>query len=98
MAAKSKNESSVASSPSSVHKSDEHSTTEDLIENLTQKLYQKENVTDLVIVTMAFLPEQIPSIFHNSYKPVTNPGKGRFDIHESIKSRPSSFNIDFIQI
>lgn len=44
-------------------------------DDLVVKLNQKENVTDLVIVTMAFLPEQIPSTFLASYKPVSNPGK-----------------------
>lgn len=48
------------------------------IEDLIQKLQQKENITDLVIVSMAFLPEQIPANFKENYKPVANPGNLKF--------------------
>lgn len=48
------------------------------IEDLIEKLQQKENITDLVIVSMAFLPEQIPTNFKENYKPVANPGNFKF--------------------
>jgi hypothetical protein len=47
---------------------------ESVIDDLVIKLDRQENVTDLVMVTMAFLPEQMPKIFQNSYKPVASAG------------------------
>lgn len=63
------------SSTSGVVKTDTKlQTLDDVADDLTLKLNQKENVTDLVIVTMAFLPEQIPPVFQSSYKAISNPG------------------------
>lgn len=81
---KGKNDSSAtitaSSEPATVSKSAESIglSLEAAADDLVVKLNQKENVTDLVIVTMAFLPEQIPSTFLASYKPVSNPGKKLF--------------------
>ena len=49
-------------------------TLESTIEDLVAKLNVQENVADLVMVTMAFLPEQLPSSFLSSYKPIADAG------------------------
>lgn len=49
-------------------------TMETFMDDLAFKLNQQENVTDLVMVTMAYLPEQMPQVFQNTYKPVSNAG------------------------
>jgi hypothetical protein len=45
-----------------------------VVENFTQKLTVKENIVNLVIVSMQYLPEQIPSEFLRSYKPISDAG------------------------
>ena len=45
-----------------------------IIEDFVLKLNVQENVADLVMVTMAFLPEQVPAEFFSSYKPISDAG------------------------
>jgi hypothetical protein len=45
-----------------------------VVEDLTQKLSVQENVADLVMVTMAYLPDQLPPKFQSSYKPISAAG------------------------
>ena len=47
---------------------------ESVAEELVSKLNAKENVADLVIMSMAFLPEQMPAAFQNTYKPIAAAG------------------------
>jgi symplekin len=44
------------------------------LEDITQKLYIKENVVDLVLVTMVQLPDEMPSTFIGAYKPISAAG------------------------
>jgi symplekin len=47
---------------------------EKVIDDLVSKLNVKENVTDLVMVSMAYLPDQMPITFVNSFKPISAAG------------------------
>jgi hypothetical protein len=47
---------------------------ESIVDEFVTKLNVQENVADLVMVTMAFLPEQVPSGFLNAYKPISDAG------------------------
>jgi len=47
---------------------------ENIIDEFVTKLNVQENVADLVMVTMAFLPEQVPPGFLNAYKPISDAG------------------------
>jgi symplekin len=47
---------------------------EKIIDDIVVKLSVKENVTDLVMVSMAYLPEQMPKTFVNSFKPISAAG------------------------
>lgn len=64
----------TSSDPPTVVKPEAERSLETVLDDLVIKLNTKENVTDLVMVTMAFLPEQMPQIFQNSYKPIANAG------------------------
>ena len=45
-----------------------------IVEDLMQKLNVQENVADLVMVSMAYLPDQMPSKFQSTYKPISAAG------------------------
>jgi hypothetical protein len=47
---------------------------ESVVEELTPKLSVLENVVDLVMVSMAYLPDQMPIAFINGYKPISAAG------------------------
>lgn len=47
---------------------------ESIVDEFVTKLNVQENVADLVMVTMAFLPEQVPPGFLNAYKPISDAG------------------------
>jgi hypothetical protein len=47
---------------------------ESVVEDLVVKLNVQENVADLVMVSMAYLPEQMPLHFYNSFKPISAAG------------------------
>jgi len=47
---------------------------ESVVEDLILKLNVQENVADLVMVSMAYLPDQMPAHFHNSFKPISAAG------------------------
>jgi hypothetical protein len=49
-------------------------TLESVIDEFVPKLNVQENVADLVMVTMAFLPEQVPPGFLSAYKPISDAG------------------------
>lgn len=44
------------------------------MEELLEKLNNVENVVDLVLLTMEKLPDEIPSVFENNYKPIAAAG------------------------
>lgn len=48
---------------------------ESVVEELTPKLTVLENVVDLVMVSMAYLPDQMPAAFVNGYRPISAAGK-----------------------
>jgi ABC-type histidine transport system ATPase subunit len=50
------------------------SSLENIAEDLVARLNVRENVADLVMVSMAFLPEQMPVAFQNTYKPIAAAG------------------------
>jgi symplekin len=45
-----------------------------LIDDLSNKLSNKENIADLVLITMVMLPDVMPIDFKNKYKPVSAAG------------------------
>lgn len=45
-----------------------------VVGDLTKKLHIRENVADLVICSMSYLPEQLPSDFVRVYKPISDAG------------------------
>ena len=47
---------------------------ESVAEELMHKLSVQENVADLVMVSMAFLPDQMPSEFQSCYRPISAAG------------------------
>lgn len=47
---------------------------ESVVDDLVAKLSIADNVADIVLVSMAFLPEQMSSTFQNSYKPISAAG------------------------
>jgi symplekin len=49
-------------------------TLDSVVDDLTNKLKIQENICDLVIVSMAFLPEQMPNLFQTTYKPIAAAG------------------------
>jgi hypothetical protein len=47
---------------------------DEVADDFARKLTVKENIADLVIVSMAYLPEQMPAEFLRSYKPISDAG------------------------
>lgn len=45
-----------------------------VVADLTVKLNVQDNVADLVLVSMAFLPEQMTPVFQSTYKPISAAG------------------------
>ena len=62
------------SAPTQQQQSELLPTLEEIVEDFSKKLVVRENITDLVMVSMAFLPDQMPLEFARTYKPISDAG------------------------